>query len=94
LLSGTKETVTSIQNEITKHLKFKVNSPKYFSGVIISASIPRQTSLSINQKIITSHDVPLLTYSITTPGKTDVKIIRCINPIPKDTYRSKVGSIN
>ena len=47
LLSGTKETVTHIQGEISKHFKCKFNAPKDFLGVNISASTPVTTSLSM-----------------------------------------------
>ena len=30
---------------------------------------------------------------ITTPGRTDKKIIRGLDPLPDSTYRSKVGSL-
>jgi hypothetical protein len=97
LLSGTKETVEYIQGEIGKHFKCKFNAPKDFLGVNISTSTPGNTSLSMTtftEKMMASHEVPLWTYKINTPGRTDVKIIRGVNPEPNEIYRSKVGSIN
>ncbi len=97
LLSGTKKTVEHIQGEISKHFKCKFNSPKDFLGVNISTSTPGLTSLSMTaftEKMMTSHEVPQWTYKITTPGRTDVKIVRGLNSVPNETYRSKVGSIN
>jgi hypothetical protein len=55
---------------------------------------PPRRLTTFTEKMMASHEVPLWKYTINTPGRTDVKIIRGVHSEPNETYRSKVGSIN
>jgi hypothetical protein len=98
LLTGDPKTVQHIQQELTKHFKCKFNSPLDFLGLDIDINIlPGKISLSMTSftnKMLLAFSVKPWPYTISTPGRTDVKIIRGENVEPNASYRSKVGSLN
>jgi hypothetical protein len=97
LITGQKETVKNVEQQISKHFKCKFNPPQDFLGLDINTHIPGSTSISMTTftaKMLKTFSVEPWPYPIITPGRTDVKIIRGENLESNESYRSKVGSLN
>jgi hypothetical protein len=73
----------------------KFSKPKDFIGLDVDHKTDGTITLSM-QTFTTKlqHTFNIATSApILTPGKTDKKIIRGVDPLPDFTYRSKVGSL-
>jgi hypothetical protein len=87
--------VEELQAKLSKHFDVKFSKPKDFIGLDIEHKTNGSIKLSMKTFTNKLQDIfnieeasPLL-----TPGRTDKKIIRHLDPVPDPTYRSKVGSL-
>ncbi len=95
LISGTQPIVEEIQRKLKQHVDVKFSKPKDFIGLDIDHKEDGTITLSMNTFTTKMKETFNITNAapILTPGRTDKKIIRGLDPVPDATYRSKVGSL-
>jgi hypothetical protein len=98
LIAGKPKAVRKLKEELDKYFQCKFNTPKDFLGLDITNPKKGEITLSMEsftKKMTTAlqftptHDGPVL-----TPGRTDKKVIKGLDPEPNEHYRSKVGILN
>jgi hypothetical protein len=98
LIAGQPTAVKKLKEELAKYFQCKFNPPQDFLGLDVTQPKKGEITLSMATftnrmatalKFRTQHDGPVL-----TPGRTDKKIIKGLDPKPNEKYRSKVGILN
>jgi hypothetical protein len=99
LIAGHPQAIDHLKQEMRKYFKCKfITQPKDFLGLDLTITKPGLISLAMH----TFTSKMLNTFSIRddhpgdvlTPGRTDKKIVRGVDPEPNEQFRSKVGSLN
>jgi hypothetical protein len=98
LIAGQPTAVKMLQQELAKYFQCKFNPPKDFLGLDLTNPKKGEITLAMTSftdrmasalQFTSQHDGPVL-----TPGRTDKKIIKGLDPEPNEKYRSKVGILN
>ena len=98
LIAGKDKAVNKLQAELKRFFQCKFNPPKDFLGLDLSN--PRKGEITLSMTSFTEKMEQVIGYSpqhdgiILTPGRTDRKIIKGLDPEPNEKYRSKVGILN
>ena len=95
LISGTQPIVEEIQRKLKQHFDVKFSKPKDFIGLDIDHKEDGTITLSMHTFTTKMKETFNITNAapILTPGRTDKKIIRGLDPEPDANCRSKVGSL-
>jgi hypothetical protein len=90
--------VQKLKDESAKYFQCKFNPPKDFLGLDVTQ--PKKGEMTLSMATFTNRMATTLKFRaqhegpILTPGRTDKKIIKGLDPEPNEQYRSKVGILN
>ncbi len=98
LIAGKPKAVKRLKDELAKYFQCKFNTPKDFLGLDITS--PQKGEITLSMETFTNRMITALQFKpqhvgpVLTPGRTDKKVIKGLDPEPNDQYRSKVGILN